>query len=453
MSNLRDPIRKVHFQDIDTCPGQETPTTSRQYSEIALYLILHETSQNGYREGKCDSDSSRAPAPDCVIPLLDTNQRPMVSDSPCRARDFLFPGAGPGSAAKGQDAHHTVRDNSRHILHQRPDHADRRSRSQHTAMAVSRLHPAHGLLLHVAHDARARGGHRQQPSTLGLFAAERLGNTGLSADCVSEDVPILVVGVEELQLTADEYRFSINTLMARKAKGNATLTLTESVIGNAVGPFLSSLLVLGYTSISMWYTEVLPKTDGGLGELLRRVFLQFGLTLILPLAVGQLVQSFFPRVVGKVMHDYQAIRLGSLSLLVLLWSGYDSAFASHAFADVEKTQILGVVVICLSLFVLWMLVTIAASVTFLDREDTIAAVFCIPTKSPALGIPLATILFAGMSAEDTAKVYIPLIIFQFVQTCLSNLATIPLRRWRAKLVYETDSDTASDAVELAECPR
>ncbi|KAK7962122.1 sodium bile acid cotransporter [Apiospora aurea] len=247
--------------------------------------------------------------------------------------------------------------------------------------------------------------------------------------------------------------FSINTLMARKAKGNATLTLTESVFGNAVGPFLSSLLVLGYTSISKWYTEVLPKTDGGLGELLRKIFLQFGLTLILPLAIGQLVQSFFPKVVGKVMHDYQAIRLGSLSLLVLLWSGYDSAFASHAFADVEKTQIFGVVVICLSLFVLWMLVTIAASITFLDREDTIAAAFCIPTKSPALGIPLATILFAGMSVEDTAKVHIPLIIFQFVQTCLSNLASIPLRRWRAKHVYETDSDTASDAVELAAYPR
>ncbi|KAK8064676.1 sodium bile acid symporter family protein [Apiospora phragmitis] len=243
--------------------------------------------------------------------------------------------------------------------------------------------------------------------------------------------------------------FSINTVMTRKAKGNATLTLTESVIGNAIGPFLSSMLVLGYTSIDIWYTEGMPTAAGGLGKLLQRVFAQFGLTLILPLAIGQLVQHFFSETVKKLLHDYHFIKFGPLSLLVLIWSGYDSAFASHAFADVEKTQIIGVIVICVSLFLLWMLVTIATSVAFLGREDAVAAAFCIPTKSPALGIPLATILFAGMSAEDTAKVYIPLVIFQFVQTCLSNLATIPLRRWRAKAACPTDSNKMSDSDSLA----
>lgn len=146
-----------------------------------------------------------------------------------------------------------------------------------------------------------------------------------------------------------------------------------------------------------------------------------------------------------LLHDYQFIKLGPLSLLVLIWSGYDSAFESHALADVEKAQIIGVIGICLAVFLLWMFVTIAASVAFLGREDTVAAAFCIPTKSPALGIPLATILFAGMSAEDTAKVYIPLIIFQFIQTCLSNLATLPLRQWGTEAKYQTDSEMMRDS--------
>lgn len=150
-----------------------------------------------------------------------------------------------------------------------------------------------------------------------------------------------------------------------------------------------------------------------------------------------------------LLHEYKLIKLGSLSLLVLIWSGYDSAFASHALVDVEKAQILGVIGICLAAFLLWMLVTIATSVAFLGREDAVAAAFCIPTKSPALGIPLATILFTGMSAEDTAKVYIPLIIFQFLQTCLSNLATLPLRHWRAEAKYQTDSEKLSDSESLA----
>ncbi|KAK7914884.1 hypothetical protein PG985_012587 [Apiospora marii] len=242
---------------------------------------------------------------------------------------------------------------------------------------------------------------------------------------------------------------SVNTLMTRKADGNATLTLTKSVMGNAIGPFLSSLLVIGYTSLPVWYTKAMPMAVGGLGALLQRVFVQFGLTLILPLGFGQLVQSYFPDLVRMLLHDYQLIKLGSISLLVLIWSGYDSAVASHAFADVEKVQIIGVIGICLLVFLLWMLVTMATSVVFLGRGDAVAAAFCISTKSPALGIPLVTILFAGMPAEDTAKVYIPLIIFQFIQTCLSNLATLPLRHWRTEAKCQKDSKDMSDSESLA----
>lgn len=254
--------------------------------------------------------------------------------------------------------------------------------------------------------------------------------------------------------------------MTRKAGGNATLTLTQSVVGNVIGPFLSLLLVHGYMSISVWYPDVMPRSTGGFGELLERVFTQFGLTLFLPLvscrnscssrmvsaqlthaksqAAGQVVRSFSPEAVKKIMHDYQVIKLASLSLLVMIWSGYDSAFASHAFADTNEVQLLSVVIICASLFVVWMLVSVAVSITFLGRSDTVAVAFCIPTKSPALGIPLATILFAGCSEEVMAKVYIPLIIFQLIQTCLSNVATLPFRHWKTK----TDSQTESNAREL-----
>ncbi|KAK8103708.1 sodium bile acid symporter family protein [Apiospora kogelbergensis] len=238
--------------------------------------------------------------------------------------------------------------------------------------------------------------------------------------------------------------FSVNTIMTRKAGGNATLTLTQSVVGNVIGPFLSLLLVHGYMSISVWDPDVMPRSTGGFGELLKRVFTQFGLTLLLPLAAGQVVRSFSPETAKKIMHDYQVIKLASLSLLVMIWSGYGSAFASHAFADTNEHQLLSVVIICASLFVVWMLVSVAVSITFLGRSDTVAVAFCIPTKSPALGIPLATILFAGCSEEVMAKVYIPLIIFQLIQTCLSNVATLPFRHWKTK----TDSQTESNAREL-----
>ncbi|KAK8008432.1 sodium bile acid symporter family protein [Apiospora marii] len=403
-----------------------------------------------YGPRKEKRDRRRNPDPDLAIPPMEPSQKPMVPNNSRHARDMLLSNASPGRPARTQDKYRTEPDDSRHLLHQRPGYTDPGPRGQHSTLALPRLHPAHGLLLHVPHDARDRAGDRQQQSAIGPSAAERLGGTGLPANCVSEEeMQFKQTPLESSPLNLNANRLSVNTLMTRKADGNATLTLTKSVMGNAIGPFLSSLLVIGYTSLPVWYTKAMPMAVGGLGALLQRVFVQFGLTLILPLGFGQLVQSYFPDLVRMLLHDYQLIKLGSISLLVLIWSGYDSAVASHAFADVEKVQIIGVIGICLLVFLLWMLVTMATSVVFLGRGDAVAAAFCISTKSPALGIPLVTILFAGMPAEDTAKVYIPLIIFQFIQTCLSNLATLPLRHWRTEAKCQKDSKDMSDSESLA----
>ena len=69
---------------------------------------------------------------------------------------------------------------------------------------------------------------------------------------------------------------------------------------------------------------------------------------------------------------------------------------------------------------------------WLPREDVIAAAFSIPAKSPALGITLAAVAFAGISDQQSAKICIPLVFYQCIQTCLSSLATVPLRRWQAR---------------------
>lgn len=71
--------------------------------------------------------------------------------------------------------------------------------------------------------------------------------------------------------------------MTGKANGNTALTLTESVVGNTLGPFLSALLVQLYLSGDAWYTRALEKNENGYGEIFRKVFQQFGLTLFLPL--------------------------------------------------------------------------------------------------------------------------------------------------------------------------
>lgn len=77
---------------------------------------------------------------------------------------------------------------------------------------------------------------------------------------------------------------SSNIIMTGQANGNQALTTVESTLGNALGPFITPLLMLMYTSTGAYYTRFLPKLGSdGFGELYRRVFKQLGLSLFLPL--------------------------------------------------------------------------------------------------------------------------------------------------------------------------
>lgn len=87
---------------------------------------------------------------------------------------------------------------------------------------------------------------------------------------------------------------SSNVVMTSQAHGNQPLTVVQSTLGNFLGPFLTPLLVLMYTSSGAWYTKVLPGSGAGdLGKLYRRVFMQLGLSVFLPMVWCSARPSFF----------------------------------------------------------------------------------------------------------------------------------------------------------------
>ncbi|KAK8852189.1 sodium bile acid symporter family protein, partial [Apiospora arundinis] len=226
---------------------------------------------------------------------------------------------------------------------------------------------------------------------------------------------------------------SFNVIMTKKANGNDALTLTESVLGSLIAPALSTVLITTYASIDSWYTAILPKaTPGQYGLIFAKIFKQLGLTLFLPLFIGQLLQYFFPKSNDKVMNKWKGRKLASFSLLVLIWSAFDGAFASHSFATLRDTDVVFLVLVDVGLLVFWMAASLLLAALFLSREDAIAVAFCVPTKTPALGVPLVTLIFAGVSDVVAAKLYLPMIILQCVQTCIGSLATIPLKKWQAR---------------------
>ncbi|KAJ4413448.1 hypothetical protein N0V82_008522 [Gnomoniopsis sp. IMI 355080] len=264
----------------------------------------------------------------------------------------------------------------------------------------------------------------------------------VSAAATKENVldPALLNGVVLLGCLPTALAF--NTVMTKKANGNAELTLTESVLGSILGPVLTTVLMQGYSSRECWYTSILPKSQGGYSEVFKAAFKQLGLTLFMPLAVGQITLNILPKATETVFTQYKGRKLASIALLILIWSACDSAFETGAIAALGQNNMIFAVFLAVALFIFWLGAAMLASILLhLPRGDVIAAMFCVSTKTPALGLPLITALYAGLDASNSAKLTVPMVLYQCVQTCLSSLATIPLRRWRKE---ESDPEDAKE---------
>ncbi|KAE8352963.1 putative sodium bile acid cotransporter [Aspergillus coremiiformis] len=228
--------------------------------------------------------------------------------------------------------------------------------------------------------------------------------------------PALLIGI--IILGCLPTAISFNTIMTRKANGNGALTIAQSTIGNLLGPFVTTALIKLYTSTDAWYTDILPETEG-VTQTYRYVFKQLGLSVFVPLLVGQIVVTLFPRPVKKVFGEWKMSKLSSFALLVIIWSTYDGAFESNAFSGVQSDNMLFVVFILIALYLVWIAIAIIASRLWLSCEDTIAVAYLVPTKTPAMGVPLTTIMFLGLSEASQTRMQLPMVIYQGIQTSLT----------------------------------
>ncbi|KAI9755789.1 MAG: kinesin-like protein Klp5 [Chaenotheca gracillima] len=223
---------------------------------------------------------------------------------------------------------------------------------------------------------------------------------------------------------------SSNVIMTGQAHGNQALTVVQSTLGNFLGPFISPLLIEMYLSTGAWYTDVVPRPGAaGFGELYRRVFKQLGLSIFVPLVAGQIAQNLFPGLTKKVFTDWKLRKLGSFALLIIIWQSFDQAFATGAFTSVKGDNMIFIVFISVAFYFIWTTVCIASSLPWLDRKDIIAIAYCVPAKTPAMGVPLASVMFAGLSPVTESKLQIPLIIFQGFQIAAGSLLTLAFRKW------------------------
>jgi sodium/bile acid cotransporter 7 len=219
-----------------------------------------------------------------------------------------------------------------------------------------------------------------------------------------------------------------NVVMTRQAHGNTALTVVQSVIGQFLCPFLTPIILQMYLSSGAWYSKVLVHGDG-YGEIYRRVFMQLGLSLFLPMFAGQVVQKLFPKQTKQVFFEWNIIKLSSVSLLTLVWQTFDQAFQSGAFKTVKPSNIAFIVFITIALYMIWLAICFSASIIWLPKKDVIACCYCCPAKALAMVVPLSSVMYINTSPIEQSKLQIPAIIFQAFQVAIGGIMTIGFRRW------------------------
>ena len=259
--------------------------------------------------------------------------------------------------------------------------------------------------------------------------------------------PGLLVGLIFLSCVATT--ISSNVVMTRQAHGNQALTVVQTTVGNLVGVFITPALVVMYTSIDTWYNKILPSSSGHFQDIYRRVLQQLGLSIYLPLVVGQVTRQFFPKACKKVFIEWNLNKVGSICLLVVLWATYDQAFATHSFDHAPASNRVFILFISIALWILFFSITFFSSIIWLPREDVVSLCYCVPAKGIAMGVPLSTTLFAGIDLRLQSKIEIPLVIYQGLQLAFGSILVPIFRKWMDRQ-KEQDQEVPNDTVPTVE---
>ena len=158
--------------------------------------------------------------------------------------------------------------------------------------------------------------------------------------------------------------------------------------------------------------------------------------------VGQIIQNIFPKPTKKIFIDWKINKIGSLSLLIIIWQTFDQAFESGAFRSLKGTDMVFIVFISIAFYAIWTVICVLLSLPWLDKKDTIAVAYCVPAKTPAMGVPLSVVMFAELSTLTKSKIQIPMIIFQGFQVAAGSLMTLAFRRWIRSDEVREDAEKA-----------
>lgn len=250
-----------------------------------------------------------------------------------------------------------------------------------------------------------------------------------------------------------------NVIMTQNAGGNDLLCVCEVVLGNLFGAFITPALVQMYTD-NHYFAFGNPSSGGSISDLYGRVMKQVGLSVFVPLFVGQCIQNIFPKPTSAYLGFLKKynIKIGSYMLLLIMFSSFSTAFYQKSFTSVSHICIIFVCFFNLGVYLFFTLVAFLLARPYwiikvfpeepvkgqctklyyysykffrpfyYSKKDAICIMFCGPAKTAALGVSLITSQY-GDHKEHLGKLLVPLVLYQGEQVLTASLFVPILKRW------------------------
>ncbi|KAF7717606.1 Uncharacterized protein PECH_007616 [Penicillium ucsense] len=243
-----------------------------------------------------------------------------------------------------------------------------------------------------------------------------------------------------------------NVVMTRAAGRDDAAALVEVLIANVLGPFVTAV----------WTVTLMPQSPeidtwryggGKLGSMYAHVFQQLGLSVLLPLFLGQIVRWTWPERTAWVIQKTRLPKLSSACMLLLIWTTFSSCFATGALQSLSVQSIIFVVFFNIVLYIALTVISFFSCqppkmlhryswsqhlFKSLPPEETIAVCFCSPAKSTALGLPLLYAMWAPVDFYTKAKTSVPVLLYTTEQICVAQFMVQLFRRWHTRIIEGED---------------
>ncbi|KAI9310295.1 SBF-like CPA transporter family-domain-containing protein [Dichotomocladium elegans] len=262
---------------------------------------------------------------------------------------------------------------------------------------------------------------------------------------------------------------SSNVVMTKSAKGNEATALMNAALGNVLGIFISPALVDTFQEPLIEATPENESAQAGGKVDFTSVLKQLGITVLIPLVVGQIIQLLFTEKVAEIKVKWRLSDVSSVCLLAMVWSVFCDAFKSKSFDSVSATDIIAVVILNMGFYILFsFLCFFLAYIPFpsamkepswikrlrYSREDTVAVMYCGATKTVAMGVPLINVLYQNGDPGTVGVLSTPLLLYHVEQLILGNIEVDLLKRWVSR---GNKKDAAAvppprDEEDLVSCP-